>query len=235
MRGRVFHGAVLGMAVLASSAHAAEPNAWPAPGDYRIDSDTTTTSRAGGTTVQRLQHVDGSTGHITVTLRDSLSKSAPVTQTDPGQGPNKWCVPSNGAAPPAAAAAMSVGGVEERWNRIDERTWERSIRSVQTPTASPGTGSGAIELAMAGMSPEQRAAVAGSMQRMPSAADRAAAMAPVIAGLEKAARGSNAQEAAMAKEQLAMLRGSTPADGSGTVVVESKERWTRVAESCRPN
>ena len=242
--------ALLGIAAI-SHVGAAGPDAYPTPGDYRIDSDTTTTSHAAG---ERLQHIDGATGHITVTLRDSLSKTAPVTQSYLGDGPNKWCVPTTGSPPPAItiAASCEVSGadaaktsastrsdckglkVEERWRRVNERAWERSIRSVQQPVAAASTSPrSAIEMATAGMSPEKRAAAANQLTGLPTAADNAAAMAPVIAALEAHARAANAQEAAMAREQLAMLRGSAPPDGVGSVVIESKERWTRVSSACR--
>jgi hypothetical protein len=225
------------------------PSTWPTPGDYQIDSDTTTTSKATATSLERRQLVDGPTGQIKIVMRDSLPGSKPVTQSYPGSGPNKWCVRSATTAPPADAVAMcgnpgaATGAknacgwqaVVETWRRVDDRTWERTLKA----TLAAGAELGGFSPAAAVMGSAQAAAAGNpaakgvpSMPGMPSAKDMAAAMAPVIAGLEEAIRTGSAEDKAAAKQQLAILKGGTPPDGSGSTTVVSKELWKRIAETC---
>ena len=209
------------LGAVSMSTLAAAANSWPTPGDYRIDSDTTTTSTAGPTSVERRQLVDGDTGNMSVVLRDTLAGSKPATQTYPGAGPNKWCVlstsTSGSTTPPAKVLALcsdakaptgatkscGLEGVVETWLRIDDRTWERTIRATQTPATDLASSSAAQQ-----------------------------AMAPVFAGLEEAVRTGSAEEKEMAKQQLAMLRGTAAPKAAGGTAVVSKERWRRVAEVC---
>lgn len=235
------------------SLHAAGPSGMPPPGQYRIDAETTTTTRAGPTTLESVQRVDGATGRVTLTQKSSVDPANVATQTVNGTGPNRWCVPANGALPPAKPAPgacqnasrsaapngstlgadCNVGRVDEQWRRIDDRTWERSSTVRQAPTApTPSNNSpqAAIELAMRGMTPAQRAGAQAELAAMPSAADMADARGSLIATLEQQARSGNAEEAAAARQQLSALGAS--AGGSAGVVVRIKERWSRIAETC---
>jgi hypothetical protein len=230
----------LGFSTLLSAA--ATPSDWPTPGDYVIDSDTTTTSKAGSTTVERRQLVQGATGQMKVVMRDTLAGTKPVTQSYPGTGPNKWCVPKTATAPPAEAVALcgnpTAGrgeknacgwqSVVQTWRRIDDRTWERTIKA--TLAAGTEVGGGPSVAAMGSSLGNQSAK---AMPATPTSKDTAAAMAPVIAALEDAIRTGSADEKASAKQQLAILRGTEAPQGSGNSTVESKETWKRVSETCR--
>jgi hypothetical protein len=232
----------LAITFVAASSRADVSPTWPTPGDYQIDSDTTTTSRAASTSVERRQLVDGSTGQIKIVMRDTLAGSRPVTQTYPGTGPNKWCVRTATAAPPADAAARcgnpaaATGPknacgwklVVETWRRIDDRTWEHTLKA----TLSPGGELDGLAPSTAAMGSPFINRSANSMPGMPSAKDRAAAMAPVIDGLEETVRTGSAEEKAAAQQQLAILRGTSSPQDSGSTTVESKELWRRVAERC---
>ena len=238
--------------IAGSAVDAAGPTGMPPPGQYRIDAETTTTSRAGPTTLESVQRIDGATGRVTLTQKSSVDPTNVATQTATGTGPNRWCVPTTGAVPPArsqagcqnairtATAAGStlgadckIGRVDEQWRRIDDRTWERLSTVRQSPgasTASKSSAQAAIEFAMRGMTPAQRASVQAELAAMPSAADIADARGTLVATLEQQARSGSAEEAAAARQQLSAL-GTSPS-GSAGVVVHIKERWSRIAETC---
>ncbi len=235
-----------------SSIHAADPTGTPPPGQYRIDAETTTTSSAGPTTLESVHRMDGSTGRVTLTQKSSVDPTNVATQTLNGTGPNRWCVPASGAVPPVKSAPgacqnvlrsgtsngstlgadCTVGRVDERWRRIDDRTWERSLTVRRAPTAaSPAKTSprAAIELAMRSMTPAQRASAQAELAAMPSPADLADARGTLVATLEQQARSTDAEEAAAARQQLGAL-GASPGGPASVVVV--KERWSRIAENC---
>lgn len=238
--------------IAGSSVYAAGPTSMPPPGQYRIDAETITTSRAGPTTLESVQRIDGATGRVTLTQKSSVDPTNVATQTANGTGPNRWCVPATGAVPPAKSQAAcqnalrtdapagstlsaecNIGRVDEQWRRIDDRTWERSSTVRQSPSASTTSNSSpqaAIELAMRGMTPAQRASVQAELAAMPSAADIADARLTLVATLEQQARSGSAEEAAAARQQLSAL-GASPS-GSAGVVVRIKERWSRIAETC---
>jgi len=115
--------------------------------------------------------------------------------------------------------------LDEHWRHIDDRTWERVIHGSYSSLAM-STGSPAQALAMAGLSAADRAKIEASL---PTQADRDAAMAPVIAQLEEAAKSDKPEEAAEARQQLEALRGQTHALDTK---IELRERWTRIADSC---
>lgn len=221
-------------------------------GQYRIDSEAVTRSGSGAIATELVQRTDGATGAVTVIQKAGGSTAQ---QTYKGDGPVTWCVPAPGTVrPPAAAmaAACSTKTIAstatslkhsaecknakfaEDWKRIDDRTWERSLK------AEVATGAGvsprpAVELAMAGMSPAERAQAQAEMAKMPSADAMQAEMAPVIAQLEQQARSGKADEAAMAKQQLAALRSAgIGGPATATQVTTVRERWTRIADTCKP-
>ena len=253
-RGRTVRALAAGLIAAAPALNAVGAAGSPPPGQYRIDSETTTTSRAGPTTIQSVQRVDGATGQVTLTQKSSVDPANVATRSMKGDGPNGWCVPQNGALPPPKAmpgacenvartqtpggstqrADCSTGRFDEQWRRVDDRTWDRSLRVKQAPAASNTSPQPALEFAMRGMTPEDRARAQAEMADMPSAADMAGARATLIAALEQQARTGDPNEAAAARQQLAAMRGSSPAAGTDSgVVVEIRERWTRVAETCR--
>jgi hypothetical protein len=230
----------------------------PPPGQYRIDAETTTTSRAGPTTIESVQRVDGATGRITLTQKSSVAPANVATRTVNGEGPNGWCVPASGTVPPPKAvpsacqnmarnatpggstlrAECNIGQLDEQWRRIDARAWERSLMVRQTPGASNSANASpqaAIELAMRGMTPEQRARAQAELANLPTATNRADARGTLIAVLEQQTRTGSPEEAAAARQQLSAM-GASPSGSGGDesgVVVRIKELWTRVAENCR--
>ena len=208
-----------------SSIHAVGPPGMPPPGQYRIDAETTTTSRAGPTTLESVHRTDGATGRVTLTQKSSVDPANVAAQTVNGTGPNRWCVPAAGTVPPVKSAQGAcqnalraatptgsilgadciVGRVEEQWRRIDDRTWERSSTVRQAPGASTVANSSpqaAIELAMRGTTPAQRASAQAELVAMPSAADMADTRGTLIAMLETQTHGAYADEAAVARKQF---------------------------------
>ena len=227
----------------------------PPPGQYRIDSESTIASGSGMTASQITQLTDGATGRITVTHKTADSAQG-VTRTFEGSGPVTWCVDAAGkkGPPPASmaaacrtlahassahasshSAACDGSTVSESWRRIDERTWERSLKAtVQMAPASPvDSARRSFEAMKHTMSPAERAQVEAELAAMPSASAMQAEMAPVIAALEQQVRTGKPDEVALAKQQLAALRGATgTGPASTTQTSTSRERWTRIAERC---
>ena len=233
---------------------AAGPTGLPPPGQYRIDAETTTTSRAGPTTLESVQRIDGPTGRVTLTQKSSVDAASVTTQTANGTWPNRWCVFKGRAVPPAKLAPgacqnalrfatpvgsnlgadCNVGRVDEQWRRIDERTWERSstIRqsAIEPGSASNNTPKAALELAMHGMKPGERVRAQGELTAMPGAADMADAHDTSVALLEQQVNSGSAKKAAVARQHLKVLRDVS--GGSTDPVVRIKERWSRTAYTC---
>lgn len=229
----------------------------PPPGHYRIDSEGTIASGSGVTASQITQRIDGATGRVTQ-VRKTADMAQGVTQTFEGTGPVTWCVPVPGKyGPPAAAmpaacrtlaqsssssgsahsAACTGMKVDESWRRIDDRTWERSVKAtVQMTAGSPSDAARhAFEMSKHTMSAAERAKAQAELAALPSAADMQAGMAPMIAELEQLARTGKPDEAAFAKQQLAALRGAGNGAAAGAVQTStSRERWTRIADRCNP-
>ena len=193
----------------------------PTPGEYRIDSETTTTSHAGPMVLRSVQRVDGATG--TITVEQTGGDGASARQIYPGQGPNRFCA-GNGPPPPGAVACANTafkglagGGSSQQavcpsgqilssdWRRLADGRWEHSFQT-QLATAPA-----------AAVDPRTRAA-----------------MAPVIAQIEEAIRSGPPAEAEAAKQQLAALKASLGGGGGGgnDTAVEVREVWTKVAERC---
>ena len=193
----------------------------PPPGDYRIDSETTTTTRSGPMVLKSVQRVDGATGATTVE-QTGLDGSV-ARQSYPGQGRNHWCVKGSSAPPPVsncatqAFAALPGGGstyqatcsggqvLSDNFRQLADGRWERTL--------------------------QVRQATAGGA---PVPAQTSAAMAPVIAQIEEAIRSGPPAEREAARQQLAALKASL---GAGAVpgndtVIETREVWTKVSERC---
>ena len=193
----------------------------PSPGEYQIDSETTTISRAGPNVLRSVQRIDGATGNITV--EQSTGDGTTPRQDYPGQGPNRFC--SRSGPPPAGAAAcanrvfeaLPGGGssqeavcasgqsISANWRRLADGRWEHTLETqlVTAPAAA--------------MDPRTTAA-----------------MAPVIAQIEEAIRSGPPQEAEAAKQQLAALKASMGggATSGGAPTVSVRETWTKVSDHC---
>jgi hypothetical protein len=235
---------------LASGVQAAGTSGLPSPGSYRVDTESTQTSTAGPTQVTVVQRTDGATGRQTVTQSSSVNPSHVVTHVVAGTGPDIRCFAYNAPPPmpgapvcrdlkhgvgPSGATQQGVChgvGLDERWSRLDDGTWQRSLRVTGPPPSAPGSPQAAIDMAAWGMSPAERARLMARLQNeLPSDAQRAQAIAELRAKAEALARGGNAQEAAMARQALAVMDGGAAAPGGGVVHVVN-ERWTRVGEAC---
>lgn len=241
-----------GFALLAAGpVMAAALTGHPPAGEYRVDSDATTTHTTVAGSLKRDQHIEGATGRTTVT--DTAPGAPPVTRVYPGEGPYNACMGSASGPPPRGLGmacstgpyTASPGGstmsadcgavkLDEQWRRIDDRTWERVLHSSYSTVGVNNSGSptAAIEMAMAGMSPEERARARVELAKMPTRADRDAAMAPVIAQLEEQVRTGSPSDAAMAKEQLAAIKGRS-GGGAPDTVIDMRERWTRISDACK--
>ena len=134
---------ILGGVIVLTSAVAvmADGQATPPAGDYRIDSESVTTTTAGPMVMKTIQRIDGATGATTVEQSNSDGSSA--TQSYPGQGPYKFWVAS-GPPPPVAAncanrsfsvspgggsafEAMCSGGqaISNTFRKLADGRWER--------------------------------------------------------------------------------------------------------------
>jgi hypothetical protein len=209
--------------ILHAQARSQSATGLPSPGEYRIDSETSMTSSAGPVSTERVQRVDGATGHVTVINKSSLPGDVPVTTQYKGNGPVTWCVPVAASAPHALgvcdttpltsdafgtsfSATCAGTKQDEHWRPLDKTTWEHDF--VLVPRTS---------------------AVA------PANSEVEKAMAPVYAEIEKTIRTGTPEEAASAREQLKALRAQTSVTaGAPPFVTRVHERWTRVSETCAP-
>jgi hypothetical protein len=208
------------IALLSVAAVLAADATHPSPGEYRIDSETTTISHAGPMVLKSVQRVDGATGNVTV---EQFAPDGTTTRQDyPGRGPNRFCSGS-GAPPPGAVAcvnraysALPGGGSSQQaacaggqtlsstWKRLADGRWEHTFQT-QVVTAPA-----------AGMDPRTTAA-----------------MAPVIAQIEETIRSGPPEEAEAAKQQLAALKASLGGGVSSSgPAVTVRETWTKVSDHC---
>lgn len=232
---------------------------FPPPGEYRIDSQSTTIHNGPAGRIETVLRTDGGTGTVTQIQKPAFG-GPPVTRTYKGAGPQTWCI-GPGALPPAAALANNCAStyaptatgaklatdcagvkINDEFRRIDDRTWERENRTIQA-TLTPSSGAdamasvkAAMAMASAGMTPAEFARARAEMSKMPSAADIDGSKASLIAAIEAELPHLKGEEAAAARAQLAMLKGTGPTGGSGAPARETllKERWTRIAERCTP-
>ncbi len=238
-------------AIAGPLAQAAPPASLPPPGQYRIDGEATTRSGAGPASTERIERWDGATGKRTVTTKVGPAGNPPSQQSYSGSGPVTWCVPAT-FKPPAAAdrckvsswpgdgaatlqAECKAGRLEERWTRLDDRTWERQMSFTTSAAATGSDPSAAYAFVQRGMSSAQSAEAKAQLATLPGAHATADAMAPVYAQIEETIRTGKPEEAAAARQQLAALKASQGggASASTTVTTQLKERWTRVADACR--
>ena len=245
---------VAGLAVLCGGVFAQTPQGYPPPGRYLIDSEATSTVNLGTSTIERTERVVGSSGDRTVTQKSSLDGVPPQSQTYKGTAPNGWCIKpyGSGGPPPAlkpfacnalansadargstSSADCGSSKVDESWRRIDDRTWERSLKVTPTAGTTAASPQGAIDMVMAGMTPEQRAKAQTELSSLPSAGQSAAAMAQLTEAMQAQARSGGPKEAALAEQQLQALRRSSSGGGlPAGLVPRVRERWTRVADTC---
>lgn len=208
------------IALVSAAAGLAADATHPSPGEYRIDSETITISRAGPMVLRSVQRVDGATGAIVV---EQYAPDGTSTRQDyPGQGPSRFC---SGSGPPPAGAvacanrtfkglpgggstqqAVCAGGqaLSSEWRRLADGRWEHSFETqvVTAPAAATDPRT-------------------------------TAAMAPVIAQIEETIRSGPPEEAEAAKQQLAALKASLGGGGAGggpTVTV--RETWTKLSDHC---
>ncbi|MBI3561533.1 MAG: hypothetical protein HY080_07450 [Gammaproteobacteria bacterium] len=219
-----------------------------------VDSEAVTIYGSGSDRTETTERVDAASGQHTVTITSSTDPGHPVTRIYKGDGPEHWCL----SILLAKSAAVHIGTVckglshtansrgssvradcysynlDHRWRRIDERIWERS--STATPQSSssptPDSSQAAVEMAMAGMTPEQRARTQAELASIPSVSQANAAMAPVIEALQAQIRTGNPQEAALARQQLRAIRATLDSGGAAINEARLQQRWTRVADTC---
>ena len=224
---------------------------FPSPGYYRTDSEATVTMGSGSTAGELIERVNGATGQRTVIRKMAVDAGHPVTNIYKGEGPVGWCVSAQGIgkSPPQTvqsacnllsnmrdprgssfSADCKSSKVEENWRRVDNKTWERSLKVTPQSSATPDSPRPAFEMAQSGMTPEQRAQAEAAMAALPSAAQMKDAMAPVIDALQEEIRTGSPEEAASARQQLQALRATT--NGSSQFVTRVVERWTRIADTC---
>ena len=260
---------------------ATTPEGYPPPGEYQIDSDSTRTTRFNGGTMARQQKVVGATGDTTVVDSNSMVPGPPQTTRIKGTGPVRWCIaPYGNNLPPAAlrpfvcdtrsATAGAAGSsfsadcnasqLDNTWRRIDDQTWEHTLRVTEanhvSNTANKSNTTDAMravyERVKGSMTPAERAQAELELKSMPSAQQQAGAMAEIEAAMQAQIRNGTPQEVAFAKQQLAALRsggqsvsgvgggagggagvGAGGGAGSGAVT-QVRERWTRIAQACKP-
>ncbi len=114
------------------------------------------------------------------------------------KAPLAW--PSQGDYQIDSDTTTTSQAVVETWRRVDDRTWERTLKATVATYAEMGMGVGMGVSAGTGIS---------------AAAATTAAMALVIKVLEEMARTGSAYQFAAAQLELALLCGSSAPQGSG--------------------
>src|SRR4051812_41277101 len=87
---------------------AATPTGHPPVGDYRIDSDTTTTHTTMAGTLKTEQHIEGATGRTPVT--QTAPGTPPVSRVLAGEGPYSACMTAPSAPPPRGIGMACTTG-----------------------------------------------------------------------------------------------------------------------------
>ena len=240
---------------LVAPAWAAAPpdDGFPPPGLYRIDIDSTV-SPAGTSPKVRIEE-NGTTGHAVGTWSDAQGNR--TTRSFEGKGPNTWCMPPRGNDPAALAAVPGaqacrnqgirrtedglefssvcpVGTFATTIRKIDATTWEYLTRTTSSPSA------GGSNASLDGV----RAILTYQASHAPTAAERDkatkdlanlsalqpkmdAARAKAQSEMEAALKNAPPEKAAAIRQQMAAMQSGQPA----TEAV-SKQRWTRIADSC---
>lgn len=230
-------------------AHGGPPSAsMPPPGQYRIDGEASVRSGGGPTTAERIERWDGASGNRTVILHAGPGNPS-HQQTYAGTGPVTWCVHPP-AAPPSGLpdrcktrwqsgdgaatlqAECQAGRLQESWNQLDARTWERRMRVNSSGAALGGDPSAALAFVQRGLSPAEAARARAEIAALPGLQATADAMAPVYAQIEETIRKGSPQEAAAARQQLAALQAAQGGGGAASTTTQLTERWTRIADAC---
>ncbi len=128
----------------------------------------------------------------------ALGLSCVAVLLQAAKAPLAW--PSQGDYQIDSDTTTTSQAVVETWRRVDDRTWERTLKATVATYAEMGMGVGMGVSAGTGIS---------------AAAATTAAMALVIKVLEEMARTGSADQNAAAQQELAMLSGSSAPQGSG--------------------
>lgn len=235
----------LPLLLLAAGTGHAAPSA-PPPGDYRIDGEAVMRSGSGPTLAERIERWDGSNGNRVITTQaggrshqqtyagtEPVTWCIPAVPVPPGQWPDrcktKWWPAQGGAT---LEAECKAGHLQEQWKQIDARTWERQMSFM--PKAGGGDLAATLALAERGMTPAEAAQARAAVAALPSAQQRADAMAPVYAKIEETIRNGKPDEAAAARQQLAALQAAQGGGGGVVWTTTLTERWTRINPTCTP-
>ena len=235
---------------------AAGPTGLPPPGQYRIDAETTTTSRAGPTTLESVQRIDGPTGRVTLTQKSSVDAASVTTQTANGQrhvaeplvrvqGPRSAAGQAGTRGLPERVALRHTGRLEPG-RRLQRGPGRRAVAPhrrahlgalVDHPAVGYRTwlcaeqhaegGAGACD---ARNEARERVRAQDDLTAMPGAADMADAHDTSVAMLEQQVNSGSAKKTAVARQHLKVLRDVS--GGSTDPVVRIKERWSHTAYTC---
>jgi len=220
----------------------------PSPGNYRIDGEAVMRSGSGPTLAEHIERWDGSSGNRVITTR---AGGRSHQQSHAGTEPVTWCVPGVSVPPdqlpdrcktkwwPAQGGATlqaecQAGRLQEQWKQIDAKTWERQMTFTPAPGAGGGDPAAALAMVEKRLSPAEAAKARAVIAALPSAQQRADAMAPVYARIEDTIRNGTPQQAAEARQQLAALQAAQGGGGGPVWTTTLTERWTRINEGCTP-
>lgn len=234
--------------VLTLSCAAASPMPMPSPGNYRIDGEARMRSGSGPMLAERIERWDGSNGNRIVT---TVAGGRSHQQSYAGSEPVTWCVAGVSVPPkllpdrcktrwwPAQGGAelqaeCQAGRLQEHWKQIDAKTWERQMSFTPAPGGGGSDPAAALAMVERGLSPAEAAKARAAIAALPSAQDRAAAMAPVYEKIEATIRNGTPQQAAEARQQLAALQAAQGGGGGVVWTTTLTERWTRIADACTP-
>ena len=227
---------------IAGNSLAALPSgAYPPPGLYQIDNETTTTAAAGPMVSKSVVATSGVDGSVVVTGSGLMPGDKGVVTRYAGAGPISFCVPKY--TPPvfpkqcnSSGAGVCSGMEYSKWTRLSDKVWETSF--AQTVAAKGAEQSGADARAalnsrlLANIPAEQRAALQAQLGSLPNQAELRQKDAGLAAQMEKGATNLPPELAQMMRNQAAAMRGSPNAGASGGTRWDIKERWTLLASTC---
>lgn len=220
----------------------------PSPGNYRIDGEAHMRSGSGPTLTERIERWDGSNGNRIVTTQAGGNSHQ---QTYAGTDPVTWCVHGVSVPPnqfpdrcktrwwPAQSGAelqaeCQAGRLQEHWKQIDAKTWERQMRFTPAPGGGGNDPGAALAMIAQGLPPAEAAKARAAIAALPSAQQRADAMAPVYEKINETIRNGTPEQAAEARQQLAALQAAQGGGGGVVWTTTLTERWTRIADACTP-
>lgn len=224
---------------------AASGSAYPPPGLYQIDNETTLTSAAGPMISKSMTATSGADGSVVQTRYGVMPGDKATTVTRyAGTGPVTWCVPKY--TPPAfpkqcsPSAAGACSGMEySKWSKTGDKVWETSFTQNNATTGAEQSGADVRAVlnnpALANLPAEQRAAIQAQISSMPGQDQLRQQDKEIAAQMEKEAAKLPPEQARALRRQAAAMRG-TPGTGarSGDMRWDVKERWTLIASSCKP-